>query len=175
MFDKYAEKLKKLEADVPKIFEKVAKDGAIKFVNEAKKRTDKEKLVDTSNYKRNWNAQAVEPMPETYGVQCNNSVEYASFLEYGYVLKKDVFIPFDEGSGISKKTGKHWKTKGMQGGPKTKEFIQKIKAKYPNAKGFKKKAGKYKGYFVGELAMGDARYYCIEELEKELEKAFRKQ
>ena len=124
MFDGYAEKLKKLEADVPKIFERTAKKGAIKFVKEAQNRTDKEKLVDTGNYKRNWNAQAIEPMSETYGVQCNNNVEYASFLEYGHKLRN----------------GKRWK-----------------------------------GKFVGELAMGDAQYYCIEQLEKELEKAYRKQ
>mgnify|MGYP003291907463 CR=1 FL=1 len=36
MFDEYAKKLKELEQDVPKIFKKVAKKGAIKFVKEAK-------------------------------------------------------------------------------------------------------------------------------------------
>ena len=36
MFDDYAKKLKELQQDVPKIFERVAKKGAIKFVNEAK-------------------------------------------------------------------------------------------------------------------------------------------
>ena len=47
MFDEYAKKLEELQQDVPKIFEKVAKKGAIKFVNEAQDRTDREGLVDT--------------------------------------------------------------------------------------------------------------------------------
>ena len=124
MFDGYAKKLKELEADVPKIFERTAKKGAIKFVKEAKTKTKTEGLVDTGYYRDNWNAQAIEPLTETYGVQCNNDAEYASFLEYGHKLRN----------------GKRWK-----------------------------------GKFVGELAIGDARYYCVEQLEKELEKAFRKE
>ena len=88
MFDDYAKKLKELKEDVPKIFERVAKKGAIKFVNEAKERTDKEHLVDTGNYKRSWSAEAIEPFPETYGVQCVNTAEYASFLERGSFTKR---------------------------------------------------------------------------------------
>lgn len=56
MFDDYAKKLEAIEANTSKIFEKVAKKGAIKFVKEAKDRTDKEGLVDTGNYKRSWQA-----------------------------------------------------------------------------------------------------------------------
>lgn len=123
-YEAFAKKLKELQADVPKIFEKVAKKGAIKFVKEVQNRTDKEKLVDTGNYKRNWSAKAIEPASEVYGVECLNNVEYASFLEYGHKLRN----------------GKRWK-----------------------------------GKFVGELAMGDAEYYCIQQLEKEIEKAMRKQ
>ena len=52
MFEDYAKKLEAIEANTSKIFEKVAKKGAIKFVKEAKERTDKEGLVDTGNYKR---------------------------------------------------------------------------------------------------------------------------
>lgn len=120
MFDEFAQKLKDLQADVPKIFEKVAKKGAKKFVNEAQNRTDKEGLVDTGAYKRSWASQVFEMLPEGYGVECTNNMEYASFLEYGH------------------------KTRGNT---------------------------KVKGRFVGELAMGDARFYCLEELHKEIEKA----
>ena len=120
MFDEFAKKLKDLEADVPKIFEKVAKKGAIKFVNEARNRTDKEGLVDTGAYKRSWSAQVFEMLPEGVGVECTNDMEYASFLEFGH------------------------RTRGNT---------------------------KVKGRFVGELAMGDARFYCLEELHKEIEKA----
>ena len=87
MFDAYAKKLKELEQDVPAIFEKVAKRGAIKFVKEAKNRTDAEKLVDTGAYKRSWHAQAIEPAPEVYGVLCENDMEYASHLEFGHKLR----------------------------------------------------------------------------------------
>lgn len=83
-FDDFARKLEELKQDVPKIFKKVARKGTIKFVNEAKSRTDKEGLVDTGAYKRSWSAEPIEPMPETYGVECKNSMEYASFLEYGH-------------------------------------------------------------------------------------------
>ena len=107
---------------MPKIFEKIAKKGAIKFINEAKDRTDKEGLVDTGAYKRNWQAKAIEPLPNVYGVECINNMEYASHLEYGHKLRN----------------GKRWK-----------------------------------GRFVGELSMKEAEYYCIQQLEKEIEKAFK--
>ena len=158
MFDDYAKKLKELQEDVPKIFERVAKKGAIKFVNEAKKRTDKELLLDTGAYRRNWHAKEIEPLPETYGVECINSMEYASFLENGYVIKNDYFVPFDK----------------MEGTPKTKAFIAQFKAKYPNAKGFIRKAGRVKGKFIGKLSVEDAHFYCIEQLETALEKAYKK-
>lgn len=122
-FDDFAKKLKELEQDVPKIFERTAKKGAIKFVNEAKERTDKEKLVDTGAYRRNWEAKAIEPLPDTYGVECKNNMEYASFLEYGHRLRD----------------GKRWK-----------------------------------GRFVGELSMREAEYYCVQELDKAIEKAMKK-
>jgi len=123
LFDAYAKKLKELGEDVPKIFEKVAKKGAIKFVKEAQNRTDREGLVDTGAYKRNWRAKAIEPLPNVYGVECINNMEYASFLEYGH------------------------RTRGNT---------------------------KVKGRFVGELAMGDAQFYCLEQLEKAFQKAFKK-
>lgn len=123
MFNEYKKRLEDLQADVPKIFEKVAKKGAIKFVNEAKDRTDKEALVDTGAYRRNWQAKAIEPLPDVYGVECTNNMEYASHLEYGHKLRN----------------GKRWK-----------------------------------GRFVGELSMKEAEYYCIQQLEKEIEKAFKK-
>lgn len=121
-FDDYAKKLKNLEQDVPKIFKRVAKKGAIKFENEAKERTDKEGLVDTGAYKRNWQAKAIEPLPDVYGVECVNNMEYASHLEYGHKLRN---------------------------------------------------GGRWKGRFVGELSMREAEYYCIQELEKALEKAMK--
>ncbi len=158
MFDEYKKRLKELEQDVPKIFEEVAKRGAIKFVNEAKNLTDAEALVDTGAYKRNWNAQAIEPLPEVYGVECKNNMEYASFLEEGYVVKKDYFIPFDK----------------MDKSAKTKAFIAEFKSKYPNAKGFIRKAGRYKGKFIGRRSIDEARYYCLQQLEKAVEKAFKK-
>lgn len=123
MFDDYAKKLKELQQDVPKIFERVAKRGAIKFVNKAIDRTQKEGLIDTHYYEENWNAEAINPLPETYGVECRNPAEYASFLELGHKL--------------------------------------------PNG-------GRWRGRFVGQLSLEDARFYCIEQLETALEKAYKK-
>lgn len=87
MFDAYAKKLKELKQDVPVIFEKVAKDGARKFVNVAKDLTDLEKLVDTGAYKRNWHAEASMPLDNVYAIEASNSREYASHLEFGHKLR----------------------------------------------------------------------------------------
>lgn len=123
MFDEYAKKLKDLNQDVPKIFERIAKRGAIKFVNEAKNRTDNEGLVDTGNYKRHWSAQVFQPTSDSYGVLAYNNVDYASHLEYGHKTRS---------------------------------------------------GGRVKGRFVGELSLVDAKWYCLEQLEKALKKAFKK-
>lgn len=86
MYDKFRKDLEKYSKDTSKIFENVAKKGAIEFVNQAKKLTAQEKLVDTGYYRRNWYADAM-----TYGdinvVYCENSVEYASYLEDGHKLR----------------------------------------------------------------------------------------
>ena len=119
MYEDYFKKLKELGEDVPKICKKIAKKGAIHFANEAKRITDNEGLVDTGNYKRNWSAEEKEPVKNTYAIDCENSVDYASYLEYG------------TGRGI-------------------------------------------KGRFVGRQAMGDLEWYCLEQFEKEWEKAFKK-
>lgn len=87
MFDEYAKKLKDIKANVPEVFKKVAKQGAVKARNEAVKITDEEKLVDTGAYKRNWHAEDVEVANDTYGVTLINSMEYASHLEWGHKLR----------------------------------------------------------------------------------------
>lgn len=87
MFDEYAKKLEALGEDVPQIFKNVAKRGAIHFRNEAVKITDREELVDTGNYRRNWNGEAVGLGNDEYGIACSNNVEYASHLEYGHKLR----------------------------------------------------------------------------------------
>lgn len=158
-FKDFAKRLEDLQQDVPKIFEKVAKKGAIKFVNEAQDLTDAESLVDTGSYKRNWVAKAFDIGGlSTYGVECKNNKEYASFLEWGYVVKKDYFVPFDK----------------IKGTKKAENFIAQFKSKYPNAKGFIRKAGRYKGKFVGRRAIDEAHYYCIQQLQKAIDKAMKK-
>lgn len=86
MFDEFARDLKKLEADVPKIFTKVAKKGAVKFVKEAKKKTDKEGLVDTGAYKGAWFAEAVD-LGGVAAIDCTNNMDYAMHLEKGHKLR----------------------------------------------------------------------------------------
>lgn len=87
MFDEYLKKLESIEANVPKVFKTIAKKGAIHARNEAVKLTDQERLVDTGNYRRNWNGEAIEPQKEVYGIILENGVEYASFLEDGHKLR----------------------------------------------------------------------------------------
>lgn len=93
MFDEYAKKLDKLTDDTPKIFKKIALWGANKAVNEAKEITDRYNKVDTGNYRRNWTSERIEPEVNTYGIVLSNSVEYASFLEYGYTHKGGKRMP----------------------------------------------------------------------------------
>lgn len=124
MYFDYMEKFEKLGEDVPKIFERVAKRGAIKFVNTAKKKTDEENLVDTGNYKRNWFAEAEQYAKDGFAIICQNSVEYASHLEWGHKTRN---------------------------------------------------GGRVKGKFVGYNSMGETEFYCLEQLEEELEKAYTKQ
>lgn len=121
-FDDYAKKIAKLGGNVPKIFKRVAKKSAVKFVNEAKSKTAKEGLVDTGAYRDHWDAEAEEVLPKTYRVICTNSMDYASHLEYGHKLRN----------------GKRWK-----------------------------------GRFVGRSSLDDARWYALEQLDKELDKAYR--
>lgn len=86
MFDEYIKKFKDIGAKSHLIFRKVAKEGAKFFEKEAVRLTNKEKLVDTGNYKRNWKAEQFE----TEGVQAItgvNPVEYAEHLEYGHKLR----------------------------------------------------------------------------------------
>lgn len=156
MFDQYAAKLKQYKANVPKVFSKVAKKTAIKAENTAKSLTDNDGLIDTGAYKGAWEAHPEEIDKGIYAVYLNNSMDYSSFLEKGYTLNKNVFVPFDK----------------MEGTPKTKAFIARIKAKYPNAKGFLRKAGRYKGHFIGRQSLDEAHYYAIQQLDKEMEKAF---
>lgn len=87
MFDQYAAKLKQYQADVPKVFKKVARKTAIKAENTAKELTDKEGLVDTGAYKGAWEAHSQELEKGTYAVYLNNSMDYASHLEFGHALR----------------------------------------------------------------------------------------
>lgn len=78
LFADFRKDIDKYTKNTPKIFEYVAKLGAVKFVKVAKKITKDEKLVDTGYYRRNWYADATGEI-----VYCENSVDYASHLEWG--------------------------------------------------------------------------------------------
>lgn len=88
-FDDYAKKLEELGANVPKVFNQVAKRGAVHAENTAKELTDYEKLVDTGAYKRNWHAEVIEDGKD-YGITLQNNMEYASHLEWGHKLRGDI-------------------------------------------------------------------------------------
>lgn len=76
--------MRNIEDVVPSIFEKVAKKAGIKFVNEAKEKTDKEGLVDTGAYKRSWHADIGEIKQKFWVIRGLNSMDYASHLEWGH-------------------------------------------------------------------------------------------
>lgn len=153
-FNDYAEKLKKLGEDVPVIFEKAAKLGANHFVTTAKENTDKKKAVDTGAYKRSWNAEVAEIEKDKYSIVCVNTIEYASFLEDGYNVKKAHFVPF----------------KKMEGSPKSNKIIASFKAKYPNAKGFIAKPRRFKGLKIGRLSVTNTRKWILDLLAKKVDK-----
>lgn len=121
-FESFRKDFEKMSADSSKIFKKVTKKGAIKFVNEAKKLTDNEKLVDTGNYRRNWSAETINE-EDINTITCENNADYASHLEYGHKTRN---------------------------------------------------GGRARGYFVGDRAVAEARFYCLEQLQKELEKLYKK-
>lgn len=172
MFDEYRKKLENIGENSDKVFKKVAKQGAIFFQKEAVRLTDQEKLVDTGTYKRNWVGEQTEIQGEQAIIGAN-PIEYASYLEDGYNIKRAHFVPFEAGSGTTK-AGKHWETKGMEGTPKTKEFIASFRAKYPNAKGFMAKARRFRGRKIGRRAIDRTRYYCIKRLDDLFDKLFTK-
>lgn len=86
-FKDYAKKLEALGENVPAIFKQVAGRGAVHAENTAKQLTDKEKLVDTGAYRRNWNAEGVELEKDVYAITLQNSMDYASHLEQGHRLR----------------------------------------------------------------------------------------
>lgn len=87
MFDEFAKDLEKYQANVPKVFKAVALRGAKFAENTAKEITDREGLVETGNYKRNWFAECIESEANTYGILLENNAEYAKHLECGHKTK----------------------------------------------------------------------------------------
>ena len=116
-FEQFNKAMHETEGVIPQIFEKVAKKAAIKFVNEAKDITDKEGLVDTGAYKRNWTGDIANPAKKFWTIKGFNPMNYAAHLEYGHKLRN----------------GKRWK-----------------------------------GRFVGTLAIKEAEEFAVKELKKEL-------
>lgn len=86
-FEQYYSKIRQIKGVISSIFEKVAKKSGIKFVNEAKEKTDKEGLVDTGAYKRAWSADIGEIKQRFWVVKGLNSMDYASHLEQGHKLR----------------------------------------------------------------------------------------
>ena len=86
-FSDYEKRLEAMGENVDKVFKSAAKKAAIHFRNTAIKYTDEEKLVDTGNYKRSWNAEVFKPDKVTYAILCTNTADYASHLEWGHKLR----------------------------------------------------------------------------------------
>lgn len=177
MFKAYSEKIQQLKENAPKTLEKLVKRGAIHYRNTAVKLTDANKAVDTGYYKRNWEGAAVQTDKETYQIVGYNGVEYASFLEDGYSIKKQHFVPFpdsDEKKEQSKPLELSGKvlhrekgSKGARtGSAKLNKFINEFRSKYPDAKGFMAKPRRYQGKKIGRQAMKDLRAWIKNEIER---------
>lgn len=102
MFDTYKKKLERLNADVPKIFERAQVKGIVYFERKAKDLSDKliydkpqSDKIDykrTGNFKREWRGTKLKVLGK-YAITFINDVEYASHLEYGHrvnVFGKDM-------------------------------------------------------------------------------------
>lgn len=165
MFDQYAAKLKQYQADVPKVFKKVARKTAIKAENTAKEFTDKEGLVDTGAYKGAWEAHSQELEKGIYAVYLNNSMDYASHLEFGHKVRKKTKLTTKIKS--NKKIRRLLGKRGMRAlGIKTRKH-KKVRREL---KGYSD-GNRVKGFFVGRNTLDEAHFYALEQLDKELEKA----
>lgn len=83
MFEDMHKRFQERRKQVENAFEDIGDETAKIFVNEAKSRTERKKLVDTGNYKRSWRAQVNKKGLQTE-IECINEAEYASHLEYGH-------------------------------------------------------------------------------------------
>ena len=83
MFEDMRKKFEQRRELIENAFEDIGDETAKIFVNEAKRRTERKKLVDTGNYKRSWRAQVNKKGLQTE-IECINEAEYASHLEYGH-------------------------------------------------------------------------------------------
>ena len=83
MFEDLHKRFQERRKQIEDAFEDIGDETAKIFVNEAKSRTERKKLVDTGNYKRSWRAQVNKKGLQTE-IECINEAEYASHLEYGH-------------------------------------------------------------------------------------------
>lgn len=83
MFEDMHKRFQERRKQIEDAFEDIGDETAKIFVNEAKSRTERKKLVDTGNYKRSWRAQVNKKGLQTE-IECINEAEYASHLEYGH-------------------------------------------------------------------------------------------
>lgn len=83
MFEDMRKKFEQRRELIENALEDIGDETAKIFVNEAKNRTERKKLVDTGNYKRSWRAQVNKKGLQTE-IECINEAEYASHLEYGH-------------------------------------------------------------------------------------------
>lgn len=83
MFEDLHKKFQERRKQIEDAFEDIGDETTKIFVNEAKSRTERKKLVKTGNYKRSWRAQVNKKGLQTE-IECINEAEYASHLEYGH-------------------------------------------------------------------------------------------
>jgi len=83
MWENYKKALEQRKERLNTAWEELGNIAANKFVDEAKKETELQKLVKTGNYRGSWTSDIIKKAKDTV-VKCINNAEYASHLEFGH-------------------------------------------------------------------------------------------
>lgn len=112
--EKYIAGLEKLKEDMPKLMNALVVGEGVNIVDEAKRICTQEKIVNTGNYRNQWEcSKKALRNGDRYYVRVFNNCDYATHLEYGF---RAHFVP-GEWMGNSFKYIRGYK-KGMYVGKK---------------------------------------------------------
>lgn len=107
-FEKFKEKLKGIEKELPEFFEGCANEIGARLLRATKQKTPvgiypAESGKTGGTLRRNWNVTEVKHTLSGYTLNVINNTEYASYVEYGHRQNVGQFIP-----ALGKKLKKPW-------------------------------------------------------------------